>query len=189
MSSASPGIEPAGTPTITGTASGKRVLLAKPRNYCTGVDRAVIAVEKALEVYGAPVHRVGRRVDAGVDQALDTGLDRLHELVAGKLGLDPALVKLTAEIEQSGEPSSRTQERVRLALEDAAETDTGFASDLAAVVKQLQDIQHRAGVTLAGQHGVAVSGDVQADRGGVAIGGVSGGTVSIGLPPALPRRA
>jgi 4-hydroxy-3-methylbut-2-enyl diphosphate reductase len=56
MSSASPGIEPAGTPTITGTASGKRVLLAKPRGYCAGVDRAVIAVEKALEVYGAPVY-------------------------------------------------------------------------------------------------------------------------------------
>jgi 4-hydroxy-3-methylbut-2-enyl diphosphate reductase len=57
MSSASPGIEPAGTPTITGTASGaKRVLLAKPRGYCAGVDRAVIAVEKALDVYGAPVY-------------------------------------------------------------------------------------------------------------------------------------
>ncbi|SFW65570.1 4-hydroxy-3-methylbut-2-enyl diphosphate reductase [Amycolatopsis australiensis] len=56
MSAASPGIEPAGTPTITGTASGKRVLLAKPRGYCAGVDRAVIAVEKALEVYGAPVY-------------------------------------------------------------------------------------------------------------------------------------
>ncbi|RSM45287.1 4-hydroxy-3-methylbut-2-enyl diphosphate reductase [Amycolatopsis balhimycina DSM 5908] len=41
---------------MTGTASGKRVLLAKPRGYCAGVDRAVIAVEKALEVYGAPVY-------------------------------------------------------------------------------------------------------------------------------------
>src|SRR5437763_12000262 len=38
------------------TATGKRVLLAKPRGYCAGVDRAVIAVEKALEVYGAPVY-------------------------------------------------------------------------------------------------------------------------------------
>jgi 4-hydroxy-3-methylbut-2-enyl diphosphate reductase len=34
----------------------KRVLLAKPRGYCAGVDRAVVAVEKALEVYGAPVY-------------------------------------------------------------------------------------------------------------------------------------
>ncbi|MEU4740878.1 4-hydroxy-3-methylbut-2-enyl diphosphate reductase [Actinosynnema sp. NPDC023658] len=34
----------------------KRVLLAKPRGYCAGVDRAVVTVEKALEQYGAPVY-------------------------------------------------------------------------------------------------------------------------------------
>lgn len=37
-------------------SSAKRVLLAKPRGYCAGVDRAVIAVEKALELYGPPVY-------------------------------------------------------------------------------------------------------------------------------------
>ncbi|MDO8144282.1 4-hydroxy-3-methylbut-2-enyl diphosphate reductase [Isoptericola sp. 178] len=36
--------------------STKRVLLAAPRGYCAGVDRAVVAVEKALENYGAPVY-------------------------------------------------------------------------------------------------------------------------------------
>jgi 4-hydroxy-3-methylbut-2-en-1-yl diphosphate reductase len=36
--------------------SGRRVLLAKPRGYCAGVDRAVRAVEVALEKYGAPVY-------------------------------------------------------------------------------------------------------------------------------------
>lgn len=36
--------------------SGKKVLLAAPRGYCAGVDRAVIAVEKALDLYGAPVY-------------------------------------------------------------------------------------------------------------------------------------
>ena len=36
--------------------SGKTVLLASPRGYCAGVDRAVIAVEKALDHYGAPVY-------------------------------------------------------------------------------------------------------------------------------------
>jgi len=35
---------------------GKRILLATPRGYCAGVDRAVDAVEKALELYGAPVY-------------------------------------------------------------------------------------------------------------------------------------
>jgi 4-hydroxy-3-methylbut-2-enyl diphosphate reductase len=34
----------------------KKVLLAAPRGYCAGVDRAVVAVEKALEHYGAPVY-------------------------------------------------------------------------------------------------------------------------------------
>ncbi len=33
-----------------------RVLLAKPRGYCAGVDRAVQTVERALEIYGAPVY-------------------------------------------------------------------------------------------------------------------------------------
>ncbi|GII99676.1 4-hydroxy-3-methylbut-2-enyl diphosphate reductase [Sediminihabitans luteus] len=37
-------------------APARRVLLAAPRGYCAGVDRAVIAVEKALEHYGAPVY-------------------------------------------------------------------------------------------------------------------------------------
>ncbi|ASE10982.1 4-hydroxy-3-methylbut-2-enyl diphosphate reductase [Kocuria rhizophila] len=36
--------------------TGRKVLLAAPRGYCAGVDRAVIAVEKALEHYGAPVY-------------------------------------------------------------------------------------------------------------------------------------
>lgn len=32
------------------------VILAKPRGFCAGVDRAIICVEKALERYGAPVY-------------------------------------------------------------------------------------------------------------------------------------
>jgi 4-hydroxy-3-methylbut-2-enyl diphosphate reductase len=38
------------------SANPKRVLLAAPRGYCAGVDRAVIAVEKALEIHGAPIY-------------------------------------------------------------------------------------------------------------------------------------
>jgi 4-hydroxy-3-methylbut-2-enyl diphosphate reductase len=34
----------------------KRILLAKPRGYCAGVDRAVQTVEQALDHYGAPVY-------------------------------------------------------------------------------------------------------------------------------------
>ena len=36
--------------------SEKKILLAAPRGYCAGVDRAVETVEKALEKYGAPVY-------------------------------------------------------------------------------------------------------------------------------------
>ena len=36
--------------------AAKNVLLAAPRGYCAGVDRAVITVEKALDLYGAPVY-------------------------------------------------------------------------------------------------------------------------------------
>jgi 4-hydroxy-3-methylbut-2-en-1-yl diphosphate reductase len=38
------------------SVKSRRVLLAKPRGYCAGVDRAVQAVEVALELYGAPVY-------------------------------------------------------------------------------------------------------------------------------------
>ncbi len=34
----------------------KKVLLAAPRGYCAGVDRAVVTVEKALDLYGPPVY-------------------------------------------------------------------------------------------------------------------------------------
>ncbi|WP_246846988.1 MULTISPECIES: 4-hydroxy-3-methylbut-2-enyl diphosphate reductase [unclassified Corynebacterium] len=37
-------------------SQGKKILLAAPRGYCAGVDRAVETVERALEKYGAPVY-------------------------------------------------------------------------------------------------------------------------------------
>ncbi|MFD4179906.1 4-hydroxy-3-methylbut-2-enyl diphosphate reductase [Rhodococcus sp. NPDC058514] len=57
MSSAVPlnlGIARSSTPAPGG--SGKRVLLAEPRGYCAGVDRAVETVERALEKHGAPIY-------------------------------------------------------------------------------------------------------------------------------------
>ncbi len=37
-------------------ATPRKVLLAAPRGYCAGVDRAVQTVERALDLYGAPVY-------------------------------------------------------------------------------------------------------------------------------------
>jgi 4-hydroxy-3-methylbut-2-enyl diphosphate reductase len=46
-----------GTPSVLSPAEADRaVRLAAPRGYCAGVDRAVITVEKALDLYGAPVY-------------------------------------------------------------------------------------------------------------------------------------
>ncbi len=40
----------------SGPATSRRVVVAAPRGYCAGVDRAVQTVEKALETYGAPIY-------------------------------------------------------------------------------------------------------------------------------------
>ena len=44
----------------------KRVLLAAPRGYCAGVDRAVITVEKALETFNDPPTRWSPVTEAAV---------------------------------------------------------------------------------------------------------------------------
>ena len=55
-----PGASPSATlhlpPAAPAPAGAKQVVVAAPRGYCAGVDRAVVTVEKALEAYGAPVY-------------------------------------------------------------------------------------------------------------------------------------
>lgn len=41
---------------MTDQGQGKSLLLASPRGYCAGVDRAVETVERALERYGEPIY-------------------------------------------------------------------------------------------------------------------------------------
>jgi 4-hydroxy-3-methylbut-2-en-1-yl diphosphate reductase len=43
-------------PVLSPEEAEKAVLLAAPRGYCAGVDRAVVTVEKALDLYGSPVY-------------------------------------------------------------------------------------------------------------------------------------
>ena len=86
----------------------KRVLLAAPRGYCAGVDRAVIAVEKALEQYGAPVyvrkqivHNV--HVVSTLEQQGAIFVDEVEEVPEGSHvvfsahGVSPAVVSGAAE--------------------------------------------------------------------------------------------
>ncbi|WP_314301605.1 4-hydroxy-3-methylbut-2-enyl diphosphate reductase [Kocuria palustris] len=86
----------------------KKVLLASPRGYCAGVDRAVIAVEKALEHYGAPVY-VRKEIvhNKHVVQTLEADgavfVEEVDEVPEGSLlvfsahGVSPAVVSSAAE--------------------------------------------------------------------------------------------
>src|ERR1700759_4406434 len=47
---------PGAASSVVEPATGKRVLLAEPRGYCAGVDRAVETVDRALAKHGAPVY-------------------------------------------------------------------------------------------------------------------------------------
>ena len=81
-----------------------RVLLAAPRGYCAGVDRAVIAVEKALDHYGAPVYVRkeivhNKHVVTGLEKRGAIFVDEVDEVPEGSTlvfsahGVSPAVVK------------------------------------------------------------------------------------------------
>jgi 4-hydroxy-3-methylbut-2-en-1-yl diphosphate reductase len=81
----------------------KKILLAAPRGYCAGVDRAVITVEKALESFGAPVYVRkeivhNKHVVASLEEAGAVFVDEVDEVPAGSHlvfsahGVSPAVV-------------------------------------------------------------------------------------------------
>ena len=128
--------------------------------------------------------RVSRRVDEEVDAVLDVGLDKLHEVVAAKLGADPALVDLHEEAAAGQQVSELTRQRVELSVQAAAHKDDAFTETVAALVDQLRQAEHAGGRAAAvGQGAVAVSGDVDihAETGGAAA--LQMGNVRIGYPP------
>ena len=108
----------------------------------------------------AKLKRAGKRLNEEADEAIDAGLDRLHDAIAAKLGAEPALVKLEAEVAQGLEPSERTRRRVQDAVEDAAEDDPDFAAVVQALVALLEqaraDAPSRAGHDLRRAKGVQV---------------------------------
>ncbi|MBI0314356.1 phosphorylase family protein, partial [Streptomyces javensis] len=91
------------------------------------------AVRKARRVVG--------RADVKVGQSLDAGMDRLHGVVAARLGFDPALERMVEEAASGlGEPTDRTRRWLKLSLEDAVERDTAFADALRQAVSELQAV-------------------------------------------------
>lgn len=59
-----------------------KILLAKPRGFCAGVERAIVCVEKALERHGAPVYVLNDIVHnkAVVDELREKGAIFVKEL-------------------------------------------------------------------------------------------------------------
>lgn len=83
--------------------------------------------------------RVAGRADAEVDHVLDAGMDRVHEVVATRLGTDPALERVMAEASsEQGEVTARTRTRLELALEEQTEQDPSFAKALQEAVASVQ---------------------------------------------------
>jgi 4-hydroxy-3-methylbut-2-enyl diphosphate reductase len=75
-------------PTAPAPATDKRVVVAAPRGYCAGVDRAVVTVEKALETYDSPVYVRkqivhNRHVVEDLESRGAVFVDELREVPAG----------------------------------------------------------------------------------------------------------
>ena len=104
--------------------------------------------------------RAGRRLDEETDEVMDVGLDRLHDVIMAKLGSDPAVTKLAADAAQEIEPSERTVDRVRYAVEEAAEQDPQFAAAMDRALAELERLRDGApsvaGIDLRRAKGVQV---------------------------------
>ena len=76
----------------------KRVLLAAPRGYCAGVDRAVVTVEEALKLHptvndavvvGVPDDKFGQAITAVVEPAAGATVDEASLIAEVKAHLAP----------------------------------------------------------------------------------------------------
>jgi len=131
--------------------------------------------------------RAGGRLDAEVDTAMDAGLDKLHQVVAARLGADPALTEAQEEA-ATGQVSELTRQRVELSIQAAAGKDPAFAQTVAELVGQLQAAEKAGGQVAAGHGSANVAGnvDIHAEDGAAAAWNM--GDVSFGQPPADPHR-
>ena len=102
----------------------------------TGVE---LAVGYAIAWAVRKARRVAGQADAEVDQVLDAGMDRVHEVIAARLGTDPALEQAMTEAASGPqEVTDRTRTRLQLALEKQAEQDPAFTKALQEAVASVQ---------------------------------------------------
>ena len=96
-----------GTPRLL-SSDERAVLLAAPRGYCAGVDRAVVTVEQALDLYGAPVYVRkqivhNKHVVADLESRGAIFVEELHEVPTGATvvfsahGVSPEVHRQAAE--------------------------------------------------------------------------------------------
>ncbi|WP_217245874.1 hypothetical protein [Streptomyces sp. AC602_WCS936] len=147
-----------------------------------GVEIAVGYVFAWLVAKG---RRVAGRADAEIDRGLDSGMDRLHDLVSRKLGQDSALERAREEAETGQtEISERTRRRLVDSLTDAAERDEAFAEALEKVIADLEaEAGSGSGSVSATSGGLAVGGKVDVRAEGGSVAALRMGNVTLGSSP------
>lgn len=85
---------------------------------------------------------IGQRVNDGVDRALGAAMDRLHDVVAGKLGGESALQRLEADAQQ-GKANPAAASYLQQLLEQAMVDDERFARDLEAAVREVRSLDRQ----------------------------------------------
>ena len=140
--------------------------------------------------------RVGDRLDNEADGVIDASLERLHEVVAAKLGGHPVMAELVEEAEavgDAGEVSDLTRGQLVLALTAAARKDNAFGQAVSELAARLREAEETTGQPVIAAPRSAVftgSAEARAESGGIAIGQVAGGVhVSQGPGPSCPGRA
>jgi hypothetical protein len=136
--------------------------------------------------------RVGGRLDAEADGAIDACLDQLHEVVVAKLGGHPVLQELEEEADEAAsgdwQVSELTRQQMELALIAAVRKDEVFGQAVMELVARLRKAEQAAAGAVASGAGSAVfTGDahVEATDGGIAFGQIAG-DVHVGREPAGP---
>jgi hypothetical protein len=123
--------------------------------------------------------RAGKQLDGVADQVVDASAVRLRDVLLRKLGGDSAVQRLQLEATETGEVSDRTQQRVTLALQDAADQDEQFADELRDALAQAE----KNGALVATSGGTVISGTANATgTGNIAIGAV-GRDANLGRTP------
>jgi hypothetical protein len=122
---------------------------------------------------------VGRFNDEA-DAVIDASLDRLHEVVAARLGAHPVLADLVEETEEAartdGEVSDLTRKQLELALTTVFRDDEAFGQAVSELAAGLQERQQVGQVPSRCEDAVFTgSAHAEASSGGIAFGQVAGG--------------